>query len=100
MLFQKNKMRIPKAWVPLLAQKIARNIISKNLAKTSVPIEKLAAETEQLLFEELAIEDKINDEVRELLKTYTSEIEQGRLDYRELFDLTKQKLVRERNIVL
>ena len=41
-----------------------------------------------------------NDEVRELLKTYTSEIEQGRLDYRKLFDLTKQKLVRERNIVL
>jgi len=93
-------MRIPKAWVPILAQKITHNIISKNLVKPTVPIEKFAVETEQLLFDELSIEDKINDEVRELLKTYTSEIEKGRLDYRKLFDLTKQKLVRERNIVL
>jgi len=100
LLFQKNKMRIPKAWVPLIAQKITHNIISKKLAKATVPIEKLAAETEQLLLEELAIEDRINDEVRELLKTYSSDIEKGRLDYRKLFDLTKQKLVRERNIVL
>ncbi len=49
---------------------------------------------------ELAIEDRLNEEVRQLLKVHAPEIEKGRLDYRKLFEMTKQKLVRERNIVL
>jgi uncharacterized protein len=93
-------MRIPKTWVPLLAKKIVDNILSKNLADTTVPRDKLISETEGILMEELSIEDRLNDEVREILKTHAVEIEKGRLDYRKLFDLTKQKLVRERNLVL
>jgi hypothetical protein len=93
-------MRIPKTWVPLLAKKIVDNIISKELIKPTVSIEKLRLETEELILNELSIEDRLNEEVRELLKNHTSEIEQGRLDYRKLFELTKQKLVKERNLEL
>ncbi|OHE54635.1 MAG: hypothetical protein A2027_00025 [Thermodesulfovibrio sp. RBG_19FT_COMBO_41_18] len=93
-------MRIPKTWVPLLAKKIVDNIISKELIKPTVSIEKLRLETEELILKELSIEDRLNEEVRELLKNHTSEIEQGRLDYRKLFELTKQKLVKERNLEL
>jgi uncharacterized protein len=93
-------MRIPRTWVPLLTKKIIDNILSKNLATPAEPLERVLAETENLILEELTVEDRLNDEVREILKSHASEIEKGRLDYRKLFDLTKQKLVRERNLVL
>lgn len=93
-------MRIPKTWVPLLAKKIVDNIISKELIKPTVSIEKLRLETEEIILNELSIEDRLNEEVRELLKNHASEIEQGRLDYRKLFELTKQKLMKERNLEL
>jgi hypothetical protein len=93
-------MRIPKPWVPLLTKKIIDNIVSKNLIKPLVPPEKLLSEAEEIILEELTVEDRVNEEVRELLKSHASEIEKGRLDYRKLFDLTKQKLVRERNLIL
>jgi hypothetical protein len=93
-------MRVPKTWVPLIAKKIIDNILSKNLAKPAVPLEKLLSETEELMLYELSVEDRLNEEVREILKGHSSEIEKSRLDYRRLFDLTKQKLVKERNIVL
>lgn len=93
-------MRIPKTWVPLLAKKIIENLIAKNLISPAVPPEKVLSEAEELILHELTVEDRLNDEVRELLKSHTSEIERGRLDYRRLFDLTKQKLVKERNLVL
>jgi uncharacterized protein len=93
-------MRIPKTWVPLLAKKIIENLISKSLIRPLVPVEKLLSETEELILYELTMEDRLNEEVRELLKSHTTEIERGRLDYRRLFDLTKQKLIRERNLVL
>jgi hypothetical protein len=93
-------MRVPKTWVPLLTKKIINTIISKDLIKPTVSVEKLLSETEQLILDELAIEDRLNEEVREILKSHVQEIEKSRLDYRRLFELTKNKLVRERNLVL
>jgi hypothetical protein len=93
-------MRIPKTWGTLLAKKIVDNIISKELVKPVVPLVKLLSGTEELLLNELTVEDRLNEEVRELLKKYAPDIEKGHLDYRKLFDLTKQKLVRERNLIL
>jgi hypothetical protein len=93
-------MRIPKSWVPLLAKKIANNIVAKGLVKPTVPSEKLILEIEELLLNELTVEDRLNEEVRGLLKKYAPEIEKGHLDYRRLFELTKQKLVRERSLIL
>jgi hypothetical protein len=93
-------MRIPRTWVPIIAKKIVDNLISKELIKPAVPIEKLLPGTEELILNELAVEDRLNEEVRELLKKYASEIEQNRMDYRKLFELTKQKLVKERKLIL
>jgi len=100
LLLQKGRMRIPKTWVPLMAKKIVDNIISKNLVKPTVQIEKLLSKTEEIIMHELTVEDRLNEEIREILKKHSLEIQQGRLDYRKLFDLTKQKLVKERNIIL
>jgi len=93
-------MRIPKGWIHLLAKKIIDNITSKELVRPAIPLEKLLSQTEELLLNELTVEDRLNEEVKGLLKKYAPEIEKGHLDYRKLFDLTKQKLVKERNLIL
>ncbi len=93
-------MRIPKTWVPLLTKKIIDNLISKNLVRPGISAEKLLLAAETLILTELTVEDRLNDEVREILKSHASEIEKERMDYRTLFDLTKRKIVKERNIVL
>ena len=93
-------MRIPKSWVPIIAKKIIDNLIAKELVNPKIPLDKLLVIAEGLMMEELMVEDRLSDEVRELLKKHESEIERGRMDYRSLFELTKKKLVKERNIVL
>jgi hypothetical protein len=93
-------MKAPKVWASILAHEIIEELYKKKLVELKAPKDKVTAVTEQLIFNELMIEDKINTEVRELLKKYDMEIEKGRLDYRRLFDITKQKLVKERNIIL
>ncbi len=93
-------MRIPKNWVPILAQRIIDNLRSKKLIDITVPEKDLLDETERLIIDELMVEERLNEEVRQLLKNFESEIEKGRLDYRKLFEITKQKLIKERNIVI
>lgn len=83
-----------------MARRIVDNLIKKDLIEPAIPVNTLIEETEKLLMDELMAEDRLNDEVRLLLRKYESDIEKGRLDYRKLFDMTKQKLVKERNIVL
>jgi hypothetical protein len=93
-------MRIPKSWVPVLAKEIMEDLLRKEALELNASREQVTQIIEELILEELMVEDRINDEVREMLKQYDAEIEKGRLDYRRLFDMTKQKLVKERNIIL
>jgi hypothetical protein len=93
-------MRVPKSFVPVVAQEIIEGLCGKKLAGLKASKEDVIKQTEEIILEELAAEDRLNREVRELLRKYDTEIEKGRLDYRKLFDLTKQKLVKERNIIL
>ena len=93
-------MKAPKGWASILAHEIIEELYKKKLIELKAPKDKVTAVTEQLIFNELMIEDKINKEVKELLKKYDTEIEKGRLDYRKLFEITKQKLAKERNIIL
>ncbi len=93
-------MRIPKARVRPLTEKIVGKLVSEGLIEASVPKDTLMAEAEAIMLDELMVEDRLNEEVRGVLKKYEGDIEKGRLDYRRMFDLTKQKLVKERNLVL
>ena len=93
-------MRVPKSWVSILARKMAENLTSNQAVKITVSMDKFIEKTEEIIVDELMVEDRLNDEVRELLKKHATDIERGRMDYRKLFDLTKQKLVKERNLVL
>ncbi len=93
-------MRVPKSWVPILAKRISENLTIREAVKITVPMDKFIERTEEIMMEELMVEDRLNEEVRELLKKHATDIERGRMDYRRLFELTKQKLVKERNLVL
>lgn len=93
-------MRIPKTWISVIARKILKDLLQKKFIELDVPEEKAEEIIYQAIIQELMIEDRLNDEVREILIKFDSEIERGNLDYRTLFDMTKKKLVRERDIIL
>lgn len=93
-------MRIPKTWIAPLAKNILDKLVSDGLIENPDNTPAILAEAETAMLEELMLEDRLNDEVREILKKFGSEIDKGRLDYKKLFDMTKQKLIRERNLVI
>ena len=55
---------------------------------------------DQAITDELSVEDRVNAEVRQLLKPYEQQIELGQVDYQKMFQMVKQKLVRERGLIL
>jgi len=93
-------MKATKGWIFPLASEIIDDLCKRKLVELKAPREKVIELAYGLIYDELTIEERLNKEVRELLKKYDLEIERGHLDYRRLFELTKQKLIKERNIIL
>ena len=52
------------------------------------------------IIEELSVEDRLNAEVRQLLKAHEQDIERGHADFQKMFTMVKSKLARERGIIL
>ena len=55
---------------------------------------------DQAMTEELSVEDRLNAEVRQVMKAYEKDIERGQVDYQKMFTMIKNKLVRDRGIIL
>jgi len=93
-------MRVPKPWIPVIVRDIVDNLLTQELVELHSSRADVVRATQEIMVEELMVEDRLNEEVRQLLKKYESSIDRDRLDYRTLFELTKKKLVKERNIIL
>ena len=93
-------MRIPRSWIAPMARKIADTLLGEELVLRDIEPRELAAAIEPLILDELMVEDRLNDEIREMLSDHERNIDGGRMDYRTLFDLTKKKVIKERGIII
>ena len=93
-------MRLPKEMIKHIADAIAINLAAKGLAEYEVPKEAISAKIDEVITANMVEEDKLNKDVEKLLSAHEAEIARGQMDYRKVFELTKQKLAKEKGIVL
>jgi len=93
-------MRISKEMIKHIADAIALNLEAKSLAKYDVPKDAISSKIAEVITADMMAEDKLNEDVKKLLTVHEAEIFKGQMDYRKVFELTKQKLAKERGIVL
>ncbi len=93
-------MRLSKEIVSHMADAIAANLENKKLAEYDVPRRTISATIAETIIANLVEEDNLNREVEKLLSAHEAEISRGQMDYRKVFELTKQKLAKEKGIVL
>lgn len=93
-------MRLSKEMIKHLSDAIAANLEDKGLVKYDVPKDAISAKIAEVITADMLAEDKLNKDVEKLLAAHEAEIVKGNMDYRKVFELTKQKLAKERGIVL
>ena len=92
-------MGLRKEYVRLLSTKIVEDLVKREMIEVPQGLD-LAEQVFQVMDAEISLEDKLNDEVRTLLTQYTDQMRQSGASYQEMFKLIKNKLVRERKLVL
>jgi hypothetical protein len=92
-------MSLQKEYVLYLSRRVVDELIKREMIETSEVVslrEKILAVMEA----ELGLEDRINDEVREILKDYADEMRNTGVSYQDMFKVVKNKLVKDKKVVL
>lgn len=92
-------MGLRKEYVRLLSIKVVEELVKQEMIEVPEGLD-LAEQLFEVMDAEINLEDKINDEVRQLLNQYQDQMRQSGASYQEMFKLIKNKLVRERKLVL
>ncbi|HMZ54827.1 MAG TPA: DUF507 family protein [Nitrospira sp.] len=93
-------MRLAKERVHHMADSVVARLHELQFLEISGDRRALRESLEHTMTEELMVEDRLNAEVRRMMQPYERQIEQGQVDYQKMFTMIKQKLVRERGIIL
>jgi hypothetical protein len=92
-------MALRREYVRVLATKIVEDLIKQEMIEIPEGFN-LTEQLYEVLDAELSLEDRLNDEVRTVLNQYQDQMRQTGASYQEMFKLIKNKLVRERKLVL
>ena len=83
-----------------MAKRIVDTLFKEELIVPEIEPRKLEEEVHSVLMQELTLEDRINEEVRQILEKYEREFASGRADYRKMFDLTKKQLIKDKGYII
>jgi hypothetical protein len=81
---------------------------SRKIIKTLLAIGKIEADDEaavmegvaSVITEELRKEDRLNEEVRDVLVEHSDEMSRSNITYNEMFKMVKRRLAKEKGLVL
>ena len=93
-------MRLSKERVRHISESLARRLQQEGQVAMVGDRNAFVEQIDHAILEELSVEDRLNAEVRQLLKTYEQDIERGHVDFQRMFTMVKSKLARERGIIL
>ena len=93
-------MKISKERIQHLAGSVLDRLQKEGKLTIEGPKERVVANLHKVITDELAVEDRLNQEVRTLLKQFDAEFEKGKADYQKMFVMVKKKLIRERHLIL
>lgn len=92
-------MLLSRDYVGYMAKEIVKRLVAGRMIETK-NAEAMTQRVRQVMAEEVTIEDRINEEVREILARYSDEMKRTGVSYQDMFKKVKGQLARERKLIL
>jgi len=92
-------MLISRDYVGYMASEVVKKLVEGELIETSA-VEAVTQRVRQRMMEEVTVEDRLNDEVRQILTEQQDEMRRTGVSYQEMYKKVKAHIARERKLVL
>jgi len=93
-------MKLSREQVEKLVRASIERLKEKELIEFKADEKKVYERMVEIFVADLKAEDDLDKEVEALLKSHSGAMDSQRVDYRKMFSMIKNKLARERGIVL
>jgi len=92
-------MLLSRDFVGHIAKEVVKRLVAGKMIE-SKNAENLTQQVRQVMADEVGIEDRLNEEVREILSRYSEEMRRSGASYQEMYKKVKGQLARERKLIL
>jgi hypothetical protein len=92
-------MLLNRDFVGHMASEVVKKLVEGNLIETKTA-DALTQRLRMTMLEELGVEDRINEEARQILIQHQDEMRRTGASYQEMFKKVKAQLARDRKLIL
>jgi hypothetical protein len=94
-----GEMLLSRDFVGYMANEVVKRLIANKMIEAGNP-GALGERIRMKMAEELGIEDRLNEEVREILNQHAEEMRRTGVSYQEMYKKVKGELARQRKLIL
>ncbi|HVS87409.1 MAG TPA: DUF507 family protein [Candidatus Acidoferrum sp.] len=92
-------MLLVRDFVGYMATEVVKRLVEGELIETKA-VEGVVQRVRQRMTEELTVEDRLSEEVREILMQHQDEMRRTGASYQEMYKKVKGQLARDRKLIL
>jgi hypothetical protein len=92
-------MLIARDYVGYMADEVVKRLLAAKMIEAPSP-ESLSARVRTAMQDEVSVEDRLNEEVREILTKHAEEMRRTGAQYQEMYKKVKGELARQRKLIL
>jgi len=93
-------MKLRRDYIDFISKQLVDRLVKKGYIQLYADPSTVQAKISQTILDDLKVEDELDAEAREILEGYTQQMRQQNIEYHEMFQRIKRKLIKERNLVL
>ncbi len=92
-------MLLSRDYVGYMSKEVVKRLVERQMIETKAP-DALAERVRQTMSDELTVEDRLNEEVRDILAQHNDEMRKVGASYQEMYKKVKGELARQRKLIL
>jgi hypothetical protein len=94
-------MLLNRDYVGHMASEVVKKLVDDKLVEIKEKdLDPLIARVRSRMMEEITVEDKVNEEVRNILTQHQDEMRRSGISYQEMFKKVKGQIARDRKLIL
>ena len=92
-------MLISRDYITYMAQEVVKRLLADQMIEAK-SAEDLTVRVRQAMAEEIGVEERVNEEARQILNDHADEMRRTGVSYQEMFKKVKAQIAKDRKLIL
>ncbi|HEV3218537.1 MAG TPA: DUF507 family protein [Candidatus Acidoferrales bacterium] len=92
-------MLLSRDYVTYMAQEVVKRLLADQMIEAK-SAEELTVRVRQAMAEEISVEERVNEEARQILNDHSDEMKRTGVSYQEMFKKVKAQIAKDRKLIL